>query len=140
MKILCAYNRASQEIPDTDPREELVGHDVAVVYSYEEAGALMCDVSHGVPSFDVVLMDVSLPWTINSVEIMPSILLMRHIDSGLIRGIGVLVPAFFESEFSFHHDEYHAIVADRSCWTIFNGRDWSKLLQLVIANLEELEC
>ena len=138
MKILCAYHNRSVESSETDPQKELVGHVVTIVHSYDEVGLLMCDTSRGIPTFDIVLMDVVLPWAQNSTEMIPTVLLMRHIDTGLVRGMGIFVPPYFESEFAYDHDQYHMIVADRSCWTFSGKRNWSKLLGLVVTHIDQL--
>lgn len=142
MRILCGYsNLIKGLLPDlkkSDPRFVFSGHDIVTVHSYEYVAFQMTNTSVRLPTFDIVLLDILLPWSLNSTEKMPTVLLSRHVDEGLVQGIGFFVPPFFQSEFNFHDDDhYYAAVADKTCWTWNNERDWAKLLGLVHERIEQ---
>ncbi|MEO8638173.1 MAG: hypothetical protein ABI430_04725 [Candidatus Taylorbacteria bacterium] len=142
MKILCAYYDKETGFLNTDPEVELVGHQITTVHYYEHVGFMMNDKSRGIPPFDVVLMDVVLPWNeacSPDEAMLPTSLLMRHLDSSLIRGMGIFVPIYFETEFAFDFHDYHAMVADRTCWTPTDKRDWRMLLNLVVQKINQIK-
>lgn len=140
MKILCGYSDLMiKHVPGlvtNDPREILVGHEITVVHSYGDVWSHMANASGSSPAFNIILVDGFLPWNLNSAEIKPSVLLLRHTDIKPISGIGLFLPPYFESQFDFYDEERrYALVANEQCWTFQRARDWAKLLELVLAQI-----
>ena len=135
LRILCAYCDQEPRYLETDPEEEFREHEVTVVKTYAEAKALIMDEARGIPPFDVVLADVSLPGGLfdgvfDDFPFCP-ILLQPYLDRSLVRGLGIFVPEHFETLFE-SSDGYAVTVASKECWTPLNTRDWRKLLELVL--------
>lgn len=142
MRVLCGYSKLMQsmlpELKDSDPRLNISDHDIVIARSYGDVSFHMTNTAARLPTFDIVLLDIYMPWSLNSTESMPTVLLSRHINEGLIRGMGFFVPPFFQSEFNFYDDiQYYAAVADQTCWTWNDERDWEKLMNLVLSRIEE---
>lgn len=124
----------------TDPEVELEGHDVTVVHTYSEAVALTRDISGGIPAFDVVLADMFAPWSPEFPSEMGAagIFFIMHGEFNLIRGLGVFAPSDFDGVSTFDFDQYFSIVVDRDCVTPSGKRDFRRLLDLVVADIERL--
>jgi hypothetical protein len=132
LKILCAYHDKDADWLGSTPEEALEDHKITVVHSYREAKECILDTSRGIPTFDVILSDVSLPGGYPDEEPFPfcPVMLQPYIDQMLIRGLGVFVPREFESVFETS-DGYSVTVASKECWTQLGKRDWEKLLEMV---------
>ena len=141
MKILCVSFDTEADLLATDPQRELAGHDVTVVHTYDEAVAMIRDISRGVPSFDVVLTDSLIPKSRPTIdECGPGgVLLMMYVGQNLIRGLGIFAPTHFNEVFTTDIDGYQAVVASKECWTPNGKRDWAKMLRLVVGSIESLE-
>lgn len=142
MKILCAYHDDEIDYLGTDPEIELAGHEIVTVHSYAETIKLITDSSVRIPPFDVVLLDIVLPYGLDlsgkKTPMMLTPLLFIQTDENLIRGMGVFVPKDHREGFSSNIDSYHALVADNTCWTPSGKRDWRKLLELVLKEINQI--
>lgn len=137
MKILCAYHDEEVKFLDHDPELELSEHKVVVVHSYQticrkiEVACLEDD------QFDVVLMDLILPWDDHLPELGPSILCSWRLVQCGVKGMGVFVPSCLES-----HDLNLwgplAVAADKTCIDVCGRRDWKRLLMLVNRMMSEM--
>jgi|SRR5271168_308000 len=141
MKILCVYYDEEFGSFDKDAECELQGHDVTVAHSYEEASQMLCDPSRGIPPFRVVLMDMVVPSGQESVndDLVLTYPLVVYLEQNLVDGMGLFLSENFDSDFTYEHDSYLAIVGDCTCWTYDQKRDWQKLLNLVVDKINELD-
>lgn len=143
LKILCAYHDLEPDWLGVNPEEELKGHHVTVVHSYHDARNCIIDTRRGIPSFDIILADVTLPGGFeDDLEHkdfpFPTVMLQPYIDQALIRGFGIFVPRHYESVFDLS-DGYSVVSASKECWTPLDKRDWAKLLELVIKTSGEAD-
>lgn len=142
MKILCAYcdlDESGQptETIDEEIRTALPGHEITIVRSHEDMKLFMTAVT---PPPDIILMDVTLRYSANSLE--------RHSSGGfiasllehtLVRGLGIFVPVYFENIFEITSVNFHVIVSSKDCFTPEGKRDWAKLLGIVVDRISAME-
>lgn len=138
MKIVCAYSLRDRSLLEEDPVDVLREHEVVVVHTYEELKKLLTSAPNGVSDFAIVLTDIFLPFKEGGEEMMPTSLIHMYSDMVLIRGMGIFIPSIFESEYSFNSQNYHARVASKECWTRLETRDWRKLFDLVMQELDRI--
>ena len=132
--ILCLYYDDEIQFLAQDPESEFADHDVTVVHTYEEARNLLFSPTS---TFDIVLADAVVPYSNKHLnEMGPSVLLAGYLNSN-VRGFGMFVPRHFESEYTSALGPQCVMVADRTCWTITEQRDWRKLLVYTIQRVAE---
>jgi hypothetical protein len=137
MRIVCAFMSEDQADEERRLREALLGHDVTVVYSYED----LRFVTAAPALFDVILTDLVLKWSLNSKEdYAAGAFISAFLPQTLVRGLGVFIPDFFETAFATECEhQYHSIVVSCDCATDWGGRDWVKLLGLVTARMKAID-
>ncbi|MES2215774.1 MAG: hypothetical protein V4481_00575 [Patescibacteria group bacterium] len=141
LRILCIIYDREPLYLQAPPEAELPGHEITVVHDYASAKRMIMDKARGIPPFDIVLTDVSVPGGDHGdgFESFPycPIMLQPYLDVQLVRGLGIFVPPYFETHFQTTNG-YAAMVASRDCFTPLNTRDWRKLFELVIRAVNEM--
>ncbi len=142
LRILCLYNDQEPSYLEADPEFELRDHEVTIFETYVEAKTAIQDSTRGIPPFDVVLADVSVPGGkfedgFDDFPFSP-VLLQPYLSQVLVRGLGVFAPEDFETTFE-SSDGFAVLVASKECRTPFGTRDWRKLLELVLKASDEAD-
>ena len=139
MKILCILHDEEPNWLSPDPEELFPEHEVTCAGNYDEAVGMIRDPERGIPSFDIVLSDVMMPGNEKIDVAAYGPLLIRHTDDHLIRGLGLFVREDSKNAFTMTIDEFLVVVASTKCWSLSNGQNWEKLLNMVIARIERAD-
>ncbi len=103
-------------------------HEVTVISHYEQAVNLLANPSS---RFDVIIADNSVPFSPDyEHEMIVSMLLISHIRCR-VKGFGIFVPGHYETVFVQRMGHGPVVVADKTCWTVSDQRDWNKMFHIV---------
>lgn len=142
LRIMCIYHNREPSYLGSDPEFELEKCEVTVVNSYAEAKKEIFDSKRGIPPFDLVLSDVTVPHgnIDDTFDDFPfcTILLLPYLNEMLVRGFGVFIPDHYETFFE-SSDGFSVVVVSKECFTPLGTRNWKKLLGLVLKAFDEAD-
>lgn len=119
---------------EVEIRHALAEYTLTIVTSYADLKTEFTKCLNEPVAYHTMLADTYLPLTCNSQQVAPVPLLIKEFQYTLIRGIGIFLPHFVQTQVAALRPSKsfeQAIVANRGCWLSDGRHDWKKMFDLV---------